>query len=322
MENQIIIDQILILAILVGVGVLAVNARIITDSVRNGIADLVFDITLPLLIITTFARIDLTPAILRNSGLVFLFAYLALTVMFAAGLLTARVTGQKGNQRAVLVNHHMFGNIVFLGFPLMNALFPGGEGLLYAAVYQLASNSVMWTLGVWIFLKGNGSTGKDVLKNLVNSNTIAFFVGIVLMVVRIKIPDLLFDTLHGLGNTTNYLSMIYIGAILATTRLKGTVRKLHVFVTSFNKLLLVPAVIGILVYVLSTWLAPSFGDIARKVVILEASMPCMATIVVMARKFASDETLATENVFVSTIAALFTLPLMYGGLFLLDRWFL
>jgi len=321
MENQIITDQILVLAILVATGVLAVKAKIITDSVRNGIADIVFDITLPLLIITTFARIEMTPDILRNSGLVFLFAYLALLVMFLSGVLSAGIMGQKGNQRAVMINHHMFGNIVFLGFPLMNALFPGGEGLLYAAVFQLASNSVMWTAGVWIFLKGNGSAGKDVLKNLVNSNTIAFFVGIVLMLVKIKVPDLLYDTLHGLGSTTNYLSMLYIGAILASTRIKGTIKKAHVFLTAFDKLLLVPAIFAFLVYSISSWLFPSFGETAMKVVILEASMPCMATIVVMARKFGSDETLATENVFVSTIAALVTLPLIYGGLAILDRLF-
>ncbi len=318
MENQVIVDQILILAILIGIGVLAVKARIITESVKSGIADVVFDITLPLLIITTFARIELTPAILRNSGLVFLFAYLALGVMFVSGTIAAGITKQKGKQRAVIINHHMFGNIVFLGFPLMNALF-GAEGLLYAAVYQLASNSVMWTIGVWIFLKGNGSGGKDVLKNLVNSNTIAFFIGIVLMVIRVRIPDVLYDTLHGLGSTTNYLSMLYIGAILASTHLKGTIKKAHVFVTALDKLILVPAIFAVLVYSISAWLFPSFGDTSMKVVILEASMPCMATIVVMAKKFGSDEILATENVFVSTIAALVTLPLVYAGLSFLDK---
>jgi len=321
MENQIITDQILILSLLVAVGVLAVKAKIITDSVRSGIADIVFDITLPLLIITTFARIEMSPEILRNSGLVFLFAYLALLVMFLSGKLASGIMGQKGNQRAVMINHHMFGNIVFLGFPLMNALFPGGEGLLYAAVFQLASNSVMWTAGVWIFLKGNGSGGKEVLKNLINSNTIAFFIGIVLMLVKIRVPDLLYNTLHGLGSTTNYLSMLYIGAILASTKIRGTIKKLHVYVTAFDKLILVPTLVAFMVYALSSWLFPSFGEVAMKVVILESSMPCMATIVVMAKKFGSDETLATENVFVSTIAALISLPLVFAGLGFLDKIF-
>lgn len=322
MQNHIILYQIAILAILVVVGVLAAKAKIITESVKNGIADIVFGITLPLLIITTFATIEISPAIIKNSSLVFLLAYIAMGIMYVAGDLFAKVTRLKGNQRAVFINHHMYGNIVFLGFPLMDALFPGGEGLLYAAIYQLASNSVMWTFGVWIFLKGKGGSKKEVWRNMLNPNTIAFVIGLLLMFLKIKLPDLVFEPLHGLGKSTIYLSMLYIGAMLAFTSLKGTLRKPHVFLLSFNKLLLVPTIIAFVVYAISNWIFPSFGEISMKVLILEASMPCMATIVVMARKFGSDDTLATENVFVSTLLSILSIPLVYGGLLLLDKLFL
>jgi malate permease and related proteins len=56
-------------------------------------------------------------------------------------------------------------------------------------------------------------------------------------------------------------------------------------------------------------------------VILEASMPCMATIVVMANKFGSDDSLATENVFVSTIFSIVSIPLVYAALLILDQFF-
>ncbi len=322
MQNHIILYQIAVLAILVVVGVLATKAKIITESVKNGIADIVFDITLPLLIITTFARIEITPVIIKNSSLVFLFAYIAMGVMYVTGDIFAKVSRLKGNQRAVFINHHMYGNIVFLGFPLMNALFPGGEGLLYAAIYQLASNSVMWTFGVWVFLKGTGGSKKDVWKNMLNPNTIAFFVGLLVMFFRIRLPDIVFEPLNGLGKSTIYLSMLYIGAMLAFTSVKGTLRKPHVFLLSFNKLLLVPTIIAFIVYAMTHWFFPSFGEVSMKVLILQASMPCMATIVVMARKFGSDDTLATENVFVSTLMSIITIPLVYGGLLLLDNLFL
>jgi malate permease and related proteins len=322
MQNHIILYQIAVLSILVVVGVLATKAKIITASVKNGIADIVFDITLPLLIITTFARIEITPVIIKNSSLVFLFAYIAMGVMYVTGDIFAKVSRLKGNQRAVFINHHMYGNIVFLGFPLMDALFPGGEGLLYAAIYQLASNSVMWTFGVWVFLKGKGGSKKDVWKNMLNPNTIAFFVGLLVMFFKIKLPDIVFEPLNGLGKSTIYLSMLYIGAMLAFTSVKGTLRKSHVFLLSFNKLLLAPSIIAFIVYAMTHWLFPSFGEISMKVLILQTSMPCMATIVVMARKFGSDDTLATENVFVSTLLSMITIPLIYGGLLLLDNLFL
>jgi predicted permease len=322
MQNSIILYQIGILAILVLVGILASIFNIITERVRKGLGDLVFDVTLPLLIVTTFARIDVSPEILQNSGLVFLFAYLALALMYAFGTFFSKIMKLKGNQRAVFVNHHMFGNIVFLGFPLMDALFPGGEGLLYAAVFQLASNSIMWTFGVWVFLKGKGGTRNEVWKNMLNSNTIAFFLGILIMLFQIRIPDIIFEPLSGLGKSTIYLSMLYIGAMLVQSKVRGIFKKPHVFVLAFNKLLFVPVILAILVNLLSYWLFPDFGEIARKVVLLEAAMPCMATIVVMAHKFGSDDKLATENVFVSTIFSIISIPLVYSILLLLDRLFL
>lgn len=321
MQSNIILYQITVLAILVVIGIIATRLKVITDGARKGIADLVFDVTLPLLIITTFVRLEMTPEILLNSGLVFLFAYLALAVMYGSGDLSARIMGLRGNQRAVFINHHMFGNIVFLGFPLMDALFPGGEGLLYAAVFQLASNSVMWTFGVWVFLRGNGGNRREIWKNLLNPNTIAFFVGLLVMFIRIRVPDVIYDPLHGLGRSTIYLSMLYIGAMLVRTHVKGIFRKKHIFLLSFNKLLLVPFVLAILVNLLTWWLFPGFGETARRVLLLESAMPCMATIVVMAHKFGSDDRLATENVFVSTILSVFTIPLFYSGLMMLDRLF-
>lgn len=321
MQNNIILYQIAVLAILVVVGIIATKARIITEGAKKGIADIVFDVTLPLLIITTFARIDMTPEIMFNSGLVFLFAYFALAVMYGIGDLSAWIMHLRGNQRAVFINHHMFGNIVFLGFPLMDALFPGGEGLLYAAVFQLASNSVMWTFGVWVFLKGKGGKKKDVWKNMLNPNTIAFFAGLLIMFFNVKFPDVIYEPLHGLGKSTIYLSMLYIGAMLVQTRVRGILKKPHVFLLTFNKLLLVPVILAITINLLTYLLFPGFGDIARKVVILEASMPCMATIVVMANKFGSDDSLATENVFVSTIFSIISIPLVYAALLLLDQFF-
>ncbi len=321
MHNNIILYQIAVLAILVIIGIVATKLKVITEGAKKGIADIVFDVTLPLLIITTFARIEMTPEILLNSGLVFLFAYFAFAVMYVIGALSARFMQLRSNQRAVFINHHMFGNVVFLGFPLMDALFPGGEGLLYAAVFQLASNSVMWTFGVWVFLKGKGGRKKEIWTNMLNPNTIAFFAGLIIMVCSIRFPDIIFEPLHGLGKTTIYLSMLYIGAMLVQTQVRGIFKKPYVFLLSFNKLLLIPAILAISINLLAYLFFPAFGDIARKVVILEASMPCMATIVVMAHKFGSDDGLATENVFISTILSIISIPLIYSGLLLLDQVF-
>jgi len=65
------------------------------------------------------------------------------------------------------------------------------------------------------------------------------------------------------------------------------------------------------------------GVIAYKVAILderardviEAAMPCMTILVILAKRYGADDKLAMENFFVTTILSIFTLPLI---LFLLD----
>jgi predicted permease len=48
--------------------------------------------------------------------------------------------------------------------------------------------------------------------------------------------------------------------------------------------------------------------IAFSVLILEAAMPCMAILVILAKRFGGDDELAMKNFFVSTIISLLSLP--------------
>ncbi|HCC71825.1 MAG TPA: hypothetical protein DEQ09_11850 [Bacteroidales bacterium] len=47
------------------------------------------------------------------------------------------------------------------------------------------------------------------------------------------------------------------------------------------------------------------------VVIVEAAMPCMANIVIIAKMYKVDDHLATANVFISTVMSIITLPFIY-----------
>jgi hypothetical protein len=51
---------------------------------------------------------------------------------------------------------------------------------------------------------------------------------------------------------------------------------------------------------------PAFGAM-----VLQTAMPCMAILVILAKKYGSDENSAMVNVFITTLLSLFTLPLIY-----------
>jgi hypothetical protein len=90
-------------------------------------------------------------------------------------------------------------------------------------------------------------------------------------------------------------------------------RKSH-YLISFNRLIFAPALILAMFYIIGTFAGIAPDKLVTSVIILEASMPCMVTVVIMAKELGSDDSLAVGNVFVSTIISIITLPFVVMAL--------
>jgi len=235
MQTEVVITQIFILAIVVLIGVIAARLKVFTSDSKDVLSKVIFNISLPLMLFTNFFRLDATPRLIANSITILVLSGFVIFFLLLVGWVNVKVFRLKDSEAAVFKVHSMFGNTIFLGFPLITALY-GVEGLLYASMFQLVSTIIMWTAGVIILSHSQGTSWKKSLSKVLNPNTIATITGL-------------------------------------------TPEKL---VTS--------------------------------VIILEASMPCMVTVVIMAKEFGSDDRLAVGNVFVSTIISILTLPLVVMAL--------
>ncbi len=311
MYFNVILIQIFILGLLTLIGVIAAKVNIITVTVKDSIASIIFNITLPFLIIISVTSIELNKQILQNSILVFVFSAIGITLLWLMGIISKGTLNLKDKKADIHILNTMFGNVAFLGYPLFSALFPGGEGLLYAIIFHFSQDLFIWTIGVFIFHSNSGSSFSANLKHLINPNTIAFFIGIILLAVGFQFPKFLFNPLNGLGNTTIYLAMLYIGAVLAQNPMKSSFKKTEIYLLIFNKMLLIPFIMILLVKLFTIASGIEMGYIAKTVLIMQLAMPCMTMIVVLAKKFGSDDIHATENLFLSTILSIGTLPLIY-----------
>lgn len=310
MEYTVFLNQIFILGVLVLIGVLAVRFRVITEPVKEGLAKIIFNITLPLLVLVGISEMDISLELVENSLLALLFSFLVLGLMTLIGVVSSRIAKLPPKSSSVHIVHTMFGNIVYLGFPLINVLFPGGEGLFYAMLFHLASSLIMWTAGINI-LQNNHRDWKGGLKNLMNPNTFAFLIGFLMLSFSIKLPVFLSKSLGGLGDTTIYLSMLYIGAMLASINWKKAIASGQAYLLSFNKLILIPVLSLGLYLIMFRLFSFKLDEPAASVIILESAMPCMANIVVLAKIYGADDKQATENVFISTILSILSLPVIY-----------
>ncbi|MCD4833861.1 MAG: AEC family transporter [Bacteroidales bacterium] len=311
MYFSIITNQILILALLAIIGVVATKLKVITEQVKNSIASIVFNITLPALIITSVSHVELNREILNNSLLVFILSHVGIILLYFTGKISRTILKIKDKKGNIHLIHTMLGNVAFLGYPLFSALFPGGEGLLYAVIFHLTQDIYIWTIGVFEFNNSKNLTFKESLKHLINPNTIAFAIGIIMLALNIKLPEYIDAPFSGLGKTTIYLAMLYIGAVLAQNPVFAAFRKTEIYMLIFNKMLLIPFLLLLIINITSSVFNIHIGNIAKTVVVMQTAMPCMAMVVVLAKKYGSDDIHATENLFLSTILSLATLPLIY-----------
>ena len=104
--------------------------------------------------------------------------------------------------------------------------------------------------------------------------------------------------------------MLYIGAMLVFSDVGGLLGKKSLYIISINRLIVVPAILISLFALIAAVAGVTPDKLVSSVIILEASMPCMASVVIMAKEFGADDRLAVGNVFISTILSILTLPLV------------
>ena len=327
MDFSVLINQILIFAILISVGIFAIKANIINNETKDGIARFVIDVTMPLLIFFSLINMEISTEIAKNSVIFIVLSYFSTFLLLATSYFVfnkissanSKSINISDNMKQLFVIQSVFGNCVFFGFPFFDALFPGGIGLLYAILYYTVQASILWTLGIFILDKkkryadSNNSFFTKLLKNLVkiiNPNTVAFILGLIFLSLNVSFPAVIETSLGGLGKTSLYFSMIYIGATLGQMKLRSEVKSYSIsFILAINKMIIIPLLMLAILLLLQLFIQLDSTVIA--IIVLETGMPIMALLVVLAKKYDHDILFATENLFISTIFSLITLPLLY-----------
>ncbi len=311
MGASVIIVQIFMLFLMILAGVIGVKTKILGESSDDVIAKIIFNLTLPCLLLDSITRMETTPELWRNGLGVILFSLFVHGVQMLWGGTSARLLRLPARKREIHIIHTFNGNTVFLGFPLLDALFPGGEILFYAALYNFVSNIVMWTVGVMLLDKSPQSSFFSHLNKLMNANTISLFIGLFLLILGVNIPHVIGGSIERLGEVTGPLAMIFIGIKLSKIRVRAIFSDLSAWIYSFQKLLFIPLILGLLVYAASQVISIPLSLTALMAVLMEASMPGLAMMMVIAKIYEADYETAAKNFFLSTLWSVLTLPMIY-----------
>jgi predicted permease len=288
------------------IGFICIKTGYIKNEVKDAISKLIIRVTLPLLMITSLTKLTLDSQKIINSVTTVLCAYVIIGVLYCAGIATAKLFKLEKSQSTIHTCMTCFGNVVFIAYPLIQALY-GDEGLLYAALFAFANDCWLWTVGVYTLSGTRGREGSFFgnLKKLITPSTIGFLISLFMLITGLRFTGIVKDVLTNVGSVTTYLSMLFIGMTLAMVDFRHLYRRVSLFVLVAVKMLIIPA---LLIFVLK--FIP-IDDLVKSVLVLQAAIPTSTVLVILTTDYGCDTVYSAEGVFITTLLSLATLPAVY-----------
>lgn len=308
----IVLNQIGIFLILIILGIVAVKFGILDEHSLGSVSKLVMRMALPAYIFINTAE-GATRQGLAESLMVIPLAIALYLMLFLLSLLLEKVFHLKGNRGHVFRAIVMFGNVGFMGIPLVVELYPD-TALLYISLFTILDQGLFWTYGVSLTKPVSDQKEKISLKNLKNllSPALIAIVGAtVLVLLNIHLPKLLTTTLSKLGAASMPLSLLYIGGMLSMTDVRKVLRCGELYAEIGLKMLVLP-----IVFFLVMKLCQVPADMAGTMTFL-TGLPAINMVAMLAKNNGSDGDYAVCAVMMTTLACLITLPLVSLGMVLL-----
>jgi malate permease and related proteins len=302
MEIQTIIKSIVSLFLIMLVGVYGSKRQIITANVSKGLTDILLEIALPCMIVSSFA-FSYNDTIKSNVIKTFYYSLAAyIIIAIVSHMLMLPV---KGERKTILHFANIFTNTGYIGFPILNAIY-GAEAVIYGSIFNMFFVIFLWTYGIMIF---KGSVEKkelvqEIKKALLNPSVIAVYMGIIMMIFNIKLPVVIASSIGSIGNMTGPLSMIIVGAMSSNINVKNHLRDWTIYYGIVTKTIIIPAVLYFI-----TLLIKDRSIVSNSVIIL-ASMPAAAMTSIFADSYNIKKDYATIIVIATTLISILTLPLL------------
>ncbi|MBR5287401.1 MAG: AEC family transporter [Clostridia bacterium] len=288
-----IASQCAILFIIVLTGVFCRKRGFFTDEVIRGVTQLVVNITVPALTISSMQR-PFDRAVLVGVLQTMLFTTLITFLSLALGLFLFRK--RPHDRRAVMANITTFTNCGFMGFPIILAVNP--DWMIYAVTFSSTNCVFVWSLGAMLFAD---RSAVNMRKILLNPNIIAALLGFVLFLGSFSLPAIANESLSLIGGMTTPLTMLLIGTRVCGIRLSELgERDYHI--AAFLRLIAVPLAVYVLL------LPITLSDAVRGVLFLLTAMPAGTVIAMLAEVYDSDAVFASRAIAWTTLLALATVP--------------
>lgn len=303
---DLLLHQLEIFAVLIFVGIIGIKTNALDENYLSNLSKLIMRLILPIMIFTKVINGATREDMLSCGGEVIVTTLAMYAILFVSGWVLTRVFSLKGNYGRVFWAATMFGNVGFIGIPLLLGMLPE-RGMLYMALFSIIDQIMLWSIGFYLTLpkeKVVHNSVRENMKNLLNPAMLAIFLAILCTYMEWKLPLTINQALTAVGDATTPLSLIYIGGSFCLYDVKRFITKIEYYAIVLIKMIAIP----VLFYYILEYFHVS-KEIAVFITIL-TGMPSMAAVAMFARVNQSDEECALGAIMITTVSCLATLPLV------------
>ena len=174
----------------------------------------------------------------------------------------------------------------------------------------MANTTMFWTFGVYhIVNDSQGGKGNmplfsmQTIKKVFSPPLMAFLIGLALVLANIKLPDFLLTSFQYVGNMATPLSLLVIGIEMAGISLSDVHWDRDVIGALVGRFLVCPAcVLALLPFIPVT-------PMSAQVFTMQASMPAMTQMTVVAKSVGADVRYSTQVSFITVVMGIVIIPL-------------
>ncbi|MDO4281506.1 MAG: AEC family transporter [Peptococcaceae bacterium] len=297
----VIFEQLVAFFLMLLIGYVAARTKITTREFLDRLATLIMKLLLPIMIFANMmngtSRAQLAedvPALFLAMGI-----YGALIVIFA---LLGKVLRLPKDRAQIFQGVFVFGNVGFIGLPLMISVSPA-HGAIYSALVSIVDQSLFWTYGLYLTTP-SGQQASFSWRNFINPAVCGIALALALLLADVQVPPVLENGLLRIGSATTPLSLIYMGGLICYCNWTPVLRQKELYVGIAVKMLLFPL---LFFAVASHFVANS--DMTHTLTIV-AGLPTMVAIAMFAQSTRKEGDYALGIVLATTMASLLTLSVV------------
>lgn len=296
-----LLNTVATLFLLLAVGFISRKAGIVDDTASKNLSELIVKVGQPLMIVSSLISLKFSSENLKRGFTVLALSFGLHMLLAAAAFLLSRPI-KNPDERKLSEFASVFTNCAFIGFPIIESLY-GPDGLFCGAFYVIGSHLLIWTWGISILARGRDDIKLNPKKIFINFGTIPCAIGILLYLLPWRPPSFIGQFLSYGGSICTPLSMVIIGARLASVPLKKLFFTGKSYYVCAVKLLVMPTLAALVLKALGL---DDFYVIFGTVM---AALPSASIVTMFGEIYSIDPAYASRLVGLGTLLCTATLPL-------------